>query len=401
MKYSLFIFLLFTQLVAQSQDWTQIDVGTTEQLNQAYFVDEATGFIVGHNGTLLRTNDGGDNWTLLPAGVSHNLFTISFADENIGYINGLKTTDGGETWTTQSSTEVYGLIYALDQDNLIAGLADSFSGDIYKSEDSGENWEVLTNPISPLAGAYNDVCFVNESIGYLSAWYSDHLVQTIDGGDTWSEIMIDIVDGADFFSDDFRSVYFASEEIGVLTHESGILKTSDGGSTWSEIKPVDAHTSFYAESVIANSTENYIVAGRIFGDTDENEKIYETTDGGLNWILSVQTNEELFDVVCTSNNCFTVGSNGAVFAKTNDLVNASELLERTEISVYPSPVKEFLFIDSDVRFEEVQVVDVMGIVYAFYSNGADGIDVSDLADGVYFLKLSVGEEEEVFKFVKQ
>ncbi|MFK8102982.1 MAG: hypothetical protein AB8G15_10675 [Saprospiraceae bacterium] len=51
-------------------------------------------------------------------------------------------TDGGITWTVQSSSQEFGLIHAIDENNLIAGkdATFSFAEDIYKSSDDGDNW---------------------------------------------------------------------------------------------------------------------------------------------------------------------------------------------------------------------------------------------------------------------
>ena len=51
------------------------------------FVDENIGLAVGFNGTILKTVDGGLNWTLMPspAGIDHN-FGIDMVDQNLAFI---------------------------------------------------------------------------------------------------------------------------------------------------------------------------------------------------------------------------------------------------------------------------------------------------------------------------
>ena len=80
-----------------------LDSGTDEDLRSVFFIDEASGWVVGDNGTVLRTTDGGMNWTPLGSGTGEDLFGLCFADESTGWVGGregvlLDTTDGGESW---------------------------------------------------------------------------------------------------------------------------------------------------------------------------------------------------------------------------------------------------------------------------------------------------------------
>jgi hypothetical protein len=65
------------------------------------------GFAVGNNGTILRTVDGGDNWTENESGTLSSLFSIFFWNPDSGTVVGsegtiLHTTDGGVTSVRQT-----------------------------------------------------------------------------------------------------------------------------------------------------------------------------------------------------------------------------------------------------------------------------------------------------------
>lgn len=71
-------------------------------LNTVDFIDAATGYCAGYNGFVLRTTDGGISWSFQSSNVSNTLRSIDFTDVNTGYITGgggiiLKTTNGGIT----------------------------------------------------------------------------------------------------------------------------------------------------------------------------------------------------------------------------------------------------------------------------------------------------------------
>ena len=70
------------------------------------FFNSDIGMIVGHDGILRRTTDGGENWENLVQGTTNQLLSVYFTDPNIGFAVGgpnssgaesviLKTTNGG------------------------------------------------------------------------------------------------------------------------------------------------------------------------------------------------------------------------------------------------------------------------------------------------------------------
>ena len=95
--------------------WTSQSSGTTNFLYSVSFIDANTGVAVGHDGTILRTTDGGANWLSQTSGTTISLVDVSFIDVNTGTVVGggwdypnqynviLRTTNGGTTWTSQSS----------------------------------------------------------------------------------------------------------------------------------------------------------------------------------------------------------------------------------------------------------------------------------------------------------
>src|SRR5262249_38400098 len=69
---------------------------------------------VGEVGTILRTTDGGATWTPQSSGTTRFLRGVSFADANTGWAVGdggtiLRSSDGGVTWTPQSSGRIENL----------------------------------------------------------------------------------------------------------------------------------------------------------------------------------------------------------------------------------------------------------------------------------------------------
>src|SRR5438309_799853 len=69
-------------------------------LRGASFVDASTGTVVGEHGTIVRTTDGGNSWTIQSSATTQTLWAVSFVDGNHGTAVGesgtiVATTDGG------------------------------------------------------------------------------------------------------------------------------------------------------------------------------------------------------------------------------------------------------------------------------------------------------------------
>ncbi|RPI67029.1 MAG: hypothetical protein EHM47_15490, partial [Ignavibacteriales bacterium] len=71
MKTRFITFVVFSVLIMQSIGYSQLWVyqtsGTAQHLNDVYMFDASSGWICGDAGTLLKTVNGGQNWTQVAA----------------------------------------------------------------------------------------------------------------------------------------------------------------------------------------------------------------------------------------------------------------------------------------------------------------------------------------------
>src|SRR6267142_2457508 len=94
---------------APSSQWHwQNPLPQGNNLRGASFVDTNTGTVVGEYGTIVRTTDGGNSWTIQASGTTQTLWAVSFTDLNNGTAVGeggtiVGTTDGGAHWASQPS----------------------------------------------------------------------------------------------------------------------------------------------------------------------------------------------------------------------------------------------------------------------------------------------------------
>ena len=90
------------------KNWSPVDAPGGTDLRRIRFADKNVGVAVGDAGTLLRTADAGATWKAVDAGVKTSFYGLTFADAKHGWIVGaegvvLETTDAGETWKAVAS----------------------------------------------------------------------------------------------------------------------------------------------------------------------------------------------------------------------------------------------------------------------------------------------------------
>ncbi|MBL7129614.1 MAG: T9SS type A sorting domain-containing protein, partial [Ignavibacteria bacterium] len=115
--------------------------GTTTTLHGVSFTDANNGTVVGDGGTILRTTNGGANWTSQISGTTRELWGVSFTDINTGTVVGglgeiLRTINGGTNWTLQSSGTT-NLLQGVCFTDLNNGTAIGSFGEILRTTNGG------------------------------------------------------------------------------------------------------------------------------------------------------------------------------------------------------------------------------------------------------------------------
>ena len=142
------------------KNWQQSPSPVRAMLTRAQFLDADHGWAVGHDGSVLRTDDGGKNWTLahFDSAWGKPFYDLLFSDADTGVVSGangrmLKTDDGGESWT-EVSNPVFDTGFHLYDINRLADGTLAIAGErgmLARSTDDGETWEML---VPPYIGSY-------------------------------------------------------------------------------------------------------------------------------------------------------------------------------------------------------------------------------------------------------
>jgi photosystem II stability/assembly factor-like uncharacterized protein len=380
-------------------------------LNSVFFTTKDTGYAVG-NGTIIKTTNGGVNWTLQTSGTTTNLTSVYFTDSKTGYVVGwgiiLKTVDGGNTWTrtaTQYSIGQCTSVFFPNKNNgyvLTGGGGDHYN---FKTIDAGNTWDTLPYPKQDgLGGLGFSVFFTDNLTGYV---VGENIWKTTDGGVLW---VSQSGTGA-------SSVYFPSKDTGYVVPGFGFtsIKTSNAGADWIMDTCKNAYSLFSVH--FTNDTIGYAV-----GATTINPApgiIIMTSDGGNTWYPqktdSIPAN---FTSVCfpTTNIGYAVGAmifkttnaGGPVIKDTTVIDGVYNIIQNKSIQTYPNPASNYLNIDKQLSLSqdiECDIYDILGkqVLKRLKCNDQiTQIDIGGLREGIYVIKIYA--ENNVYseiKFVKE
>jgi photosystem II stability/assembly factor-like uncharacterized protein len=298
----------------------------------------ADGVPWGSRGLIYKTIDGGQTWTTiqLPLMIGTDsvmsLKAISFVTPGDGFAaaicystNGssgiyygavLKTTDGGNTWTSQFSAKnqiTYSNGHTTNFDHIffsdmyhgvVSGYktvgTSAYDGISYNTYNGGNNWTMAT--VWTGSGTQAHASFFHSNgngsiVGgkpmSLSGPYNGRIALSTDGGNTWSNVFTDNSYG-------YVDVHYPSTQIGYAIGDSmyytmpgdangKLVKTVDGGNTWT----AQAYfTNFMPLCVFFTDA----MTGYIGGQTAAgNPGLKKTIDGGITW-----TNEVYPDITGAS-----------------------------------------------------------------------------------------------------
>ena len=192
-----------------------------------------TFYAVGEFALYQKSTDSGRTWTSenLFGGFWDNLWDIQFISENEAWsvaspARVIHTTDGGESWDLQFSSNGFGLfcLYFIDsQRGWVAGPSDA----IMRTTNGGLSWTVHSIPDPP--GSNNgktDIYFVDENLGYLVGNHG-YVIKTLNGGLSWFNVDLPVP------CDISELIVLSVDELIVSCHfEEAIYHSQNGGQTW-------------------------------------------------------------------------------------------------------------------------------------------------------------------------
>lgn len=237
MKRFTFLIFLFMSFQLQAQ-WSEKDSGVTADLWDVCFVDSLNGWIVGSNSTLLRTNNGGDDWEIIQLGYETDQNTkINFIDELNGFLltKGVlyTTVTGGNSWEKIYNGELVITSFFFADLNkgwiTMIDKVDNFTKSyIMRTTNRGIEWQQQFADSSIERLSFLSVYF-NDTLGVASGFkepgidnVNTHILITLDEGYNWNR-----ADSLTHLSDKIIIINNT-----IVTGGVGLDISEDYGSSW-------------------------------------------------------------------------------------------------------------------------------------------------------------------------
>lgn len=406
MKIIIFTILIAVSLTvnANSTGWQIQNSPTTQNLHGVSFIDLNTWVAVGDAGTILRSIDGGANWSIISSTIVDGLYAVAMRG-NYGMAVGIsgrmaRTTDGGLSWieqTRQTTRNLYSVSIG-DFSTVITG----HEGTILVSTNSGVNWTAHTAGTASILFGVSVNGNTAVGVGGQGA-----VVMSVNGGNGWG---LTILGGQLTF---FYSTSFVNSMTGWAVGSSSttgsvIIRSSDAGFVWS------GQTSPTTEQLFGVSFTT-IDSGTAVGT---NGTIIHTVNGGTSWVIQNSGTAQILNAVSfiNSNTGIAVGNAGTIL-KTTDGGNVSNV-HNISYSVpdnyslkqnYPNPFNP----TTNIRFEipkdgfvKLEVLNMIGqevgaLVNEKLHAGTFEVkfNASQYPSGVYFYRLNANGFSETKKMI--
>lgn len=211
-------------------------------------------------------------WSKLqtPTIASITLYSVKFLTANVGFVGGnvgaiYKTEDKGRSWSIVTTLGSAGNIYAIYFVDSDLGFAVGSGGKILRTNNGGNTWTIISTDGTT---NFRSVYFLNNRVGFAVGNYGA-IFKTIDAGLTWVKSVYNS-------SHSYYSIIFLSELSGYISGSNGVLlKTIDGGVNWTQQNVVSNNATLYSSDFISPET------GYICGSSGT---ILKTTNHGESWV---------------------------------------------------------------------------------------------------------------------
>ncbi len=255
----------FTLSFAQSWIW-QNPLPSGNCLHTVKFFASGQGWVAGLYGTIAHTTDGGLTWTMQTSGTSQGLNYLTMVNERHGWIVGdsilLHTADGGNHWETVTVAPGFTAKSVAFADSSFGWVVGN-SGQIYCTADGGSTWSLQTS--NSTAQLYFVRC-IDRSHCWIAGGTA--LLRTVNGGETWTTTTGTRTPSRfTFLNADTGWGVGAENEGGYIC-----LRTVNGGVSWT----TNNGGWFALASIDFTDAHNGWVVG-------EAGIIHHSTDGGQSW----------------------------------------------------------------------------------------------------------------------
>jgi len=407
----LLIFLLVSGFARGQFYWNKVVSGTNHNLLSVSFGSDQVGYIGGADSLLLKTTDGGNTWSKVqPAGMqfsnlSRDIVHINFLDTDTGYAlvgNFLNpayvgaqyvTHNGGVQWHPISPGNIVARsTYFKDLRNgFLVGSA-FFAGSTLQPIVNGSFGMTQNFSWMPDDFLYGIDCRGTACIASGSGGY---FYRSFDGGIVWDTIKT--------FNDSiFHAVRFINDSTLVAATDdptAGVMFSTDTGRTWQT--DLSMLTFFYPQlkTVIISKKDSFLIAGKVQMDTTGIVLWYEKG------MANNQTVEQALNGAAMRNDSvgFLVGNHGFIASNKQIMVGINSAGSVfNSLRIYPNPTNG-IFTTTMNEAHTVKLMDLAGRIVFLDVKPATShsIDVRGVAKGIYLLEVATEKFSGIEKILLQ
>jgi photosystem II stability/assembly factor-like uncharacterized protein len=381
---------------------------TTRNLNRLSFIDSLHGWVVGDTGTILKTSNGGQSWTSQQSGITNDIIDICMTDRSFGWAVAidlfaygtitLRTTNGGTTWQTKRYPIPDKYFYAIEFLDSLNGWMGG-AGVLVKSTDGGETWVSAT--VDSTMYSYfpiRNIKFLSRSYAFAVGGAMDITAvvwKTVNSGERWSVTGISSEPLNDIYYIDSLNIMCIG---GDFEYGADLVTTADGGENW-DYRFLGILGEGRAMS-FRTRAEGWVALG--FSGT-----YMFTLDSGRTWTdMYTPDTSGVYDVIFTdARHGYMVGKRGTILrydpgAVSVDLHDRTGNLSTVALAQnFPNPFNPSTTIRYDLperSYVTIRIYDVTGreveaIDERVQQAGAHAVRFSgrSLASGMYLYTLSV------------
>lgn len=403
--------LILLSLQAFSQ-WTTLNSGTLNRLNDIDFIDESYGIVVGDSGYVNKTINGGAAWMSVSPSEKYSYTSVILKSADTIWISGqdvlnnitavFVSYNAGTSWDTIYSYEV------AENSNLyfhngVLYLAGNFIG-LYKTNDLGLIWQQIYSGGGTTL--YDKAEFINNSGIYYGnhagfATYSWGFNRTANLNDLWypngpygqvteavSEMFALGSNEVYMFSNIFQQWFPSNTSRFVKLTAFNLEYVSVPDSQW-----------VFSYQLINGQIDEFVndcyFENNLFGyAVGTHGKVIKTTDGGLNWTTEYTSVSEMNALEIIGHSAgYAVGSYGVIIKLTDPsgIIN-NEMMFKSGLQIFPNPVSDKLNIESTEKINKLSLYSVTGtLINEVNVDNSElhnfSFDLQNILSGIYFLKV--------------
>jgi photosystem II stability/assembly factor-like uncharacterized protein len=331
----LLLLLLTGSAFAQWQLKYSIELSYT--FNSVTFPSSLVGYIVGSGGVIYKTTDGGSTWTQQTSPTGSTLNDVSFWDTTHGWAVGaggvmIYTTDG-TNWTllapSPTTQTLMGVSFVGLNGVACGGSSDNVKGTILYTTDGGTTWTAATT--NPSADYCTDVMLSDATHGFISCDGGNGvkpMMYTTDGGVNWTAATTVNYGAYSYTRYDLEALRAISNTTIIATgwgssaagaQPTIILVSTDGGVNYNAPDPLYSWQTFgYGDNIASFDDGEAVVVGG--GSQTAGITIHGTGPTYTSWTRAAAFYGDEIQDACAvpgTNKIVAVGSTGLIALSTD------------------------------------------------------------------------------------